>query len=343
MAVISFILPIYNTPLELLKKSIEKIIENPSCDIEVILIDDGSKENIAKVCDYYSKLDSRVIAFHQKNQGVSVARNYGINKARGKYIIFVDPDDYVLESVFDIDYFKNEDSDIILFDYIRKTKNEDKEYIKINTQNRNLNRLELIKNTLFCDNDYGNYYAGAVWAKAFLKKFLINNNLFFDETLRKAQDRVFMLYVYEKASKISKKDKVTYVYYENMNSICNSYNKNAIQRSRKFIYAVENFLSDVNIEESINDYILAKVYFVSYFEIIYLDVFNFKNTNKFLVKVFQAKELYKELNIKKRITALDYKSCSGYIEKIKLFLIRHKMFGMLYLLIYQRQKKRCSI
>lgn len=76
-----------------------------------------------------------------------------------------------MDEVIDIDYFNWESSDIILFNYIRKTKNGTEELISIKESNGQIKRSELIKNTLFCNNQYDNYYAGAIWAKAFKRVF----------------------------------------------------------------------------------------------------------------------------------------------------------------------------
>lgn len=69
MIAISFILPIYNTPIKLLNKGINKLISFETEKLEIILVDDGSKQKIAEICDNYAKQDPRIKVFHQKNQG----------------------------------------------------------------------------------------------------------------------------------------------------------------------------------------------------------------------------------------------------------------------------------
>lgn len=89
---LSIIVPVYQAE-KFLKTCVESILDQDFQDFELLLIDDGSKDGSEKICNDYQKQDSRVLVFHQKNKGVSAARNLGLDHARGKYICFVDADD----------------------------------------------------------------------------------------------------------------------------------------------------------------------------------------------------------------------------------------------------------
>lgn len=91
---ISVIVPVYNVE-QYLFQCIDSILSQSFIDFELLLIDDGALDSSGKICDSYSKEDARVIVFHQKNQGVSAARNKGLNEARGEYVVFIDADDWV--------------------------------------------------------------------------------------------------------------------------------------------------------------------------------------------------------------------------------------------------------
>ena len=91
---ISIIIPVYNVE-KFLKECLDSIVNQNYRNIEIILVDDGSCDSSGKICDEYEKKDKRIIVIHQKNCGVSNARNKGINKATGKYICFVDSDDII--------------------------------------------------------------------------------------------------------------------------------------------------------------------------------------------------------------------------------------------------------
>ena len=91
---ISIIIPIYNVE-KYLPDCLNSVISQTYSNIEIILVDDGSPDGCAKICDYYAKKDNRIKVIHQKNGGLSNARNSGIKIATGKYITFVDSDDYI--------------------------------------------------------------------------------------------------------------------------------------------------------------------------------------------------------------------------------------------------------
>lgn len=101
---ISIIVPVYNVEKHL-DKCIASIIDQTDPDWELILIDDGSKDQSGTICDEYAQTDSRIRVFHQPNSGASVARNKGISIAKGEFITFIDADDWI-ELNF-IEKFKN--------------------------------------------------------------------------------------------------------------------------------------------------------------------------------------------------------------------------------------------
>ena len=91
---ISVIVPVYNT-VKYVNKCINSIINQTYKNLQIILVDDGSTDNSGGVCDDYAKMDSRIIVIHEENQGVSKARNNAIDIMNGKYLVFVDSDDWL--------------------------------------------------------------------------------------------------------------------------------------------------------------------------------------------------------------------------------------------------------
>lgn len=92
---VSIVVPIYNVE-RFLEKCIISILEQTHDNIEVILVDDGSKDKSGMICDKFAEIDDRIIVIHKENNGVSEARNTGINSSTGDYICFVDGDDYIM-------------------------------------------------------------------------------------------------------------------------------------------------------------------------------------------------------------------------------------------------------
>ncbi len=91
---ISIIIPVYNTS-KYLDQCLQSVLDQTYTDWECILVDDGSTDNSGEICDNWGKKDNRFIIIHQKNQGVSAARNQGIKKSKGEYLCFIDSDDWV--------------------------------------------------------------------------------------------------------------------------------------------------------------------------------------------------------------------------------------------------------
>ena len=124
---VSLIIPVYNAE-KTLDRCIESIQSQTFTDWEIILIDDGSQDKSADICDKYAISDTRIHVFHQKNGGVSSARNTGIRTAKGQYLMFIDSDD-TIEVTFLADYIaaiQSMKADVVVGGYTLIDKNEKK-------------------------------------------------------------------------------------------------------------------------------------------------------------------------------------------------------------------------
>lgn len=100
---VSIIVPVYNAE-KYLNRCVDSILFQAMTDFELLLIDDGSKDNSGRICDEYAEKDARVRVFHKPNGGVSSARNLGLDNAKGEWITFVDADDVIRACFSDIDW-----------------------------------------------------------------------------------------------------------------------------------------------------------------------------------------------------------------------------------------------
>ncbi len=120
-SLISIIIPIFNTE-KYLTRCIDSVLNQTYKNIEILLIDDGASDNSPTMCDNYALNDSRVRVFHNSNGGLSDARNFGIEKSTGEYLVFVDSDDYISSSMIEILYnqiiLDNSDISISSFNYV---------------------------------------------------------------------------------------------------------------------------------------------------------------------------------------------------------------------------------
>ena len=119
---ISVIVPVYNAG-KYLHRCIDSILVQSFTDFELLLIDDGSKDNSGSICDEYAVKDSRIRVFHKDNGGVSSARNLGLDNAKGEWITFVDSDDWIEDCLLEVLYNKN-DGYFSVCSYIYETTNK---------------------------------------------------------------------------------------------------------------------------------------------------------------------------------------------------------------------------
>ena len=136
---ISIIVPVYNVE-QYLEKCVCSIINQTYKNLEIILVDDGATDSSGNMCDELAKSDNRIKVYHKENGGLSDARNYGVERATGEYIGFVDSDDYIDSEMYEKLYeaIKKEDVDVaecnFRFIYSNRITNytDDKYYLVLN-------------------------------------------------------------------------------------------------------------------------------------------------------------------------------------------------------------------
>lgn len=185
---VSIIIPIFNVE-EYIKECMDSLQLQTYSNIEIILVDDGSTDNSPLICDEYEEKYNNIRVLHQVNKGVSQARNNGIKLSRGKYIVFVDPDDsvspYYIESL--LKALKINSSDLAISSYTNNkeclTKNLDKK-----------SEYKVYSSRYILDNILANnVFDGFLWNKIFKKEIIIKNNLEFLQNITIWEDMYFVL------------------------------------------------------------------------------------------------------------------------------------------------------
>lgn len=224
---ISVIVPVYNVE-KYLHRCVESILSQTLDDFELILVDDGSKDNSGTICDEYARKDFRVKVFHKKNSGLSAARNTGLEKALGKYVIFVDSDDYWAD-VNCLDYLykliEEFDADVLRGEYIAL--NEKGEEINTIVRNKKDFEYKLLDSATF----YINAIAGENFSWLFLYKKKAIEQFRFDENRAFQEDIDFNIKFFSKPHKCIYTSKKFYVYQKREASITTTLNINNLSGS----------------------------------------------------------------------------------------------------------------
>lgn len=231
---ISIIIPVYNSE-KFLSKCLDSIKNQTYKKFEVLCINDGSTDNSLEILNKYSKSDNRFKIINKKNEGVSIARNLGIKKAVGQYILFVDADDYLnlnaLEEMVNlIDKYK---TDFVRCSYKVINHNSYEKKIKYNglyTLNKNL-RDELIKDIL--KQEFGTY----LWLLIINKDFIVNNKIYFEDELYVHQDLEFYINLFKHAKNI---------YFSNIHTYNYLINENG---SKSYKNTERNIISNINLSK----------------------------------------------------------------------------------------------
>lgn len=193
MILISIIITVYNTEKYLDKLFLslkDQLYEN----VELIFIDDGSKDGSGKKCDLFKETYNKVIVYHQSNMGVSAARNKGIDLSNGEYLWFVDSDDFIEPLSFKkiIDYLKNEiNFDLITFSHYEIFNNGNlRKYLSLPIKDQSIFLDQISYYKLMYNNKVGFW---AVWKHIFFKKIINKNHLRFNTDYVNGEDLDFFL------------------------------------------------------------------------------------------------------------------------------------------------------
>lgn len=214
MFIVSVIVPVYNVE-NFICECIDSILNQTYNYLEIILIDDGSKDRSGELCDKYANIDNRVTVIHKKNGGLSDARNYGLNIASGDFVSFIDSDDYVdnnyIEELLMAIVSNNSDIAVAAIQHFNEKRMLNKR--KIETE-CSLSKDEAIKELFYSKN-----ISNSVCNKLF-KRHLFDNIRF---PINKLYEDEYVTYkLFHLAQKVSFVNKVSYYYRFNAKSITHS-------------------------------------------------------------------------------------------------------------------------
>ena len=248
MCKVSIIVPVYNGE-KVLNRCVDSILAQDYKDIEIILVDDGSKDNSFQIISEYAKNDSRVVPIHKKNSGVSSTRNIALSLAKGKYIQFVDVDDFL---PFDstkllVRAMEEDDSDMVIADFYRviNEKASKKGSIKkggVITRNEYADKMLLTP---------ADFYYGVLWNKLYKKEIIDTYHVQMDENISFSEDAIFNLQYLVHVNTISVLKNPVYYYVKTEGSLVaqNLNIENAVKMKTTVIKYYNDFYKQIMDEE----------------------------------------------------------------------------------------------
>lgn len=234
MDLISIVIPVYNTE-KYIFKCLESIITQTYTNLEIILIDDGSTDNSGAICDGYKKKDKRITVFHKKNEGLGLTRNLGLELSTGKYICFIDSDDYISSDYIESMYsaILQNKSDVC---YCGHTKVHDgvQEQCKNLLAGKRFSGDEILHFLMpcmcGCSREKDNIEMSACMAIYSMSIIDINNIRFSSERVFISEDLLFNLDYLSHSNNVYMSEEIGYYYVSNPISLTRKYNPERLRK-----------------------------------------------------------------------------------------------------------------
>ena len=328
MFFLSIVIPAFNaaSSIEKCLKSIALAMNNCDEKIEAIIIDDGSTDNTPKLVDAFCEQNEHFRCIHRKNEGVSVARNVGIDASLGKWISFVDSDDYVSSDIFNVllPYLKEDSVDSVMFSFFRNNKNLSSkisfgDFIIEDILNMSTN--ELTTEMFLC----------TVWNKAYKKSIIKSNNISFPPGIKFGEDFIFNSQYHTFSKNIKIIDTSLY-FYDDFNSE-SAVNKFYVDYD-KYINAIHKAYFEMlaNLKISSKTATNAMLNFVSKRWLYAVEAaFSYRNRSTYYIKMLYQhipEEIHKYIieNTSSPFYILSKLKMQNHSLSLQIFLIRIKLW-----------------
>ncbi len=338
---ISIVVSIYKVPEKLLRNNIEHLINQTLKEIEIILVDDGSPDNCGTICDEYTKDDKRIIVIHQKNKGLSGARNTGVKKATGQYIMFLDGDDYINNNACQLMY---DNSSEAKYDVInaKMTKDYENKIVEYDYSKFVAGKVYTGKECKYWQEKVLDFNANisSVNAKLIKRNILIDNNIFHNEELRQGAEGIeFLIRLFDKVDTIKFVDENIYHYIYNNESITQKHNEKNHYYVVGCFDEIERIIKECDNKDNLYKALYTRMIYVIVTTAI-SGFFSPRNKNeKYSIQKekfnkFMKQQLLIDSMKKGDVSSIDKKRKTVY------FFIKHKFYLIVKLFAYIRYKQK---
>lgn len=333
---ISVIVPVYKIPEKYLAECINSIKNQDYIFFECLIIDDGSPDNCGLICDKLVTGDSRFYVFHNENKGVSAARNFGIERAKGEYIVFVDGDDRLCINSLSLllNAIETNAADFAFGNY--QINDTNKEVTGNTVVFDSSESVRLVQQSVLTGASIeGCVFNGAPWAKVYKTSVIRDNNCYFDVNLPRSQDNEFNFRFLSFIKKYVYIDEIIYKYTVYSESAMRKYwpnaNRNADILLKKINEDIQELDNPYEYQESYYKFCFSKL-----FDVINTNVFHKRNKIAFIQRVQQLKELCNKETYK-----ISLQNCSNLESKflsILAYMLRHRKYYIASVMILSRKR-----
>lgn len=257
MPKVSIILPIYNVE-KYIAKSIESVLAQTYTDFELLVIDDGTPDRSIEVVKTYN--DSRIKIFHKENGGLSDARNYGLERAIGDYIYFMDSDDWIEPDLLEdnIAILEEANLDFVVFGYIQDNEDEKGQVVSSAFINPKVKSYVKGEQDLTIDT-YHLGLLGYAWNKLYRKTFLDEFQFRFEKGTSLIEDILFNSKVYQNTETIYFNERCYYHYLNRqVMTLMKQFHINSFDLKKRRVYAVDDFLKNWRLDKIVREQLKAE-------------------------------------------------------------------------------------
>ena len=259
---ISIIVPVYNVE-QYIQQCLNSLVNQTYNNLEIILVNDGSIDNSGKICDEYAQKDRRIKVIHQKNSGVSSARNNGLNMVTGDYIMFIDPDDWIEVNACErlIKILKKDNLDVLIFNYYKEYLYNSEKHKLYDYKNSNGKTLiyslqaKILSPSIKISN-FNIQGIGFTWNKIIATNVIKNQRFLFEGKKALFEDVLFYYDLFEKTNIIGVCNEYLYHYRVLGNSATRRYNEDFLSICDEFFENINslryNHINDNLFKKSLN-------------------------------------------------------------------------------------------
>lgn len=340
---VSVVVPIYNVD-KYLNRCINSIVSQTYCNLEIILVDDGSQDNCPHICDEWAEKDSRIIVIHKENEGLGKARNTGIDCAKGTYICFFDSDDYIESDTIEacVKAARENNADLVVFAHDEVTSDMHLLETHVPQPPKKLFLGEEIKNNLLPNSVYSNLKTGEDWNMVMSAW----NKLYSMDVIRKSgwrfasereiisEDFYSLTELYGQLNSVCVLDRVFYHYTVNQSSLSRSYRSDRFERIKSFYQAMLSLGEKMNISNVIEQSIKGVTFGITIgaMKLIVASDLSFKQ------KYLELRKIIKDEFLQTLVRGTDY-SGAGLQKRLLYNATKYNLVLLCFLLVYLKNKR----